>query len=449
MEDKQTRLLTLLSVVLIVLVGLIVFVDPPKDGVDDDDAVKWERIWPEASSDGVNSVALTRGDGQVLSFAHGDAGWTVSGGADSYPADAKKVENLIDGVLTVETAVDEEGLSGDPTSFGLAPPVAVVSLTRADGSVTTLRIGRDTPVGYGTYVQREEGGPVLRARSRLSGSVGGGEGGTLADFRDRSLVSFVESEVSGISVLRPDLLPCVEGAPATTECGAPLLKLDRDEHGWWLRAPTVARVDEDRIDAMLGELLRLRADAFEPGATLTPALTLELTVGDKRETLSFGPEQMGRLASVPAQPELVRVGAALPEALTEGPEAWLDDALLPVRRSSLTKLQVRLGADALDAERGDAGWSSPQAEQALDALEAVRIDRKLTAEAPTGEVWGSVDLLEGETRKESVKFFQALADGSRVARDDAGGAPFLVSSAELKRLTDALAGDLAPADGAN
>ncbi|MBK8181008.1 MAG: hypothetical protein IPK67_19400 [Planctomycetes bacterium] len=130
------------------------------------------------------------------------------------------------------------------------------------------------------------------------------------------------------------------------------------------------------------------------------------------------------MASAPAQPDVVRLSAALPAALGEDADAWLDAALLPVRATALTRLELKLGADTLSATRGESGWSAPQAANALDALEAVRVDRKLAAEAAAGEAWGTITLWEGETRKESVRVHQALADGARVAQDEAGGLPF-------------------------
>ncbi len=440
MEDKQTRILTLLSVILLVLVGLIVFIDPPKDsGGDDEGEVSWTRIWPDATSDGVQSARLELASGEKLSFEKSEGGWKVTAGGASFAAEDRKVSNLVEDVLTAEIASDEAS-PGDLAAFGLAPPVAIVTLVAGDGKESTLRVGRDTPVGYGTYVQREEGGPVLRARARLSATLGTG----LADFRDKALVRFSESEVSALSLLAtpacaPEAAPCPEPAP---------IKLEKDDHGWWLRAPVQARADGDRVDGLLSALVDLRADAFvaDPSVVVTPDLTLELTVGETRETLTFGPDDGGRVARVPAQPEPVRLGGPLPESLSGDAQSWLDGRLLPVRLSSLTRVDLKLGDATLSAERAEAGWSNPQAEGALDALEAARVDRKLVAEAPSGAAWGVLELVEGEARKERVRVHQALADGGRVAVDEAGGAPFVIPAAELKRLTDAMSGLAAPAN---
>ncbi len=49
-----------------------------------------------------------------------------------------------------------------------------------------------------------------------------------------------------------------------------------------------------------------------------------------------------------------------------------------------------------------------------------------------------ITLVEGEARREVVRIHQALADGARVAQDEAGGLPFLIPASELKRLSDAM-----------
>lgn len=442
MDDKQTRLLTWLSVILLGLVALIVFVEPPEGGADEEGAVAWERLWPEAKTESATRIELLRGGEQLLLVEQGED-WKVGlGDATPYLADARKVSTLLDDVLLLETSA-LEGEAGRLEDYGLAPPVAVVTVALEDGGRLALRVGRDTPVGYGTYVQKEEGGPVLRARTRLSGAVGGGPG--LDDLRDARLVDLAESEVRALTIRRA-AAPCASGEPGCVE-PAPAISLARDEHGWWLREPLAARADEDRVDALLGALVDLRAEGFapDPGAGFAPELELSLTVGEAAQTLAFGPDQGGRMVRAPAQPDAARLSAPLPEELTGDAASWLSPALMPVRATTITKLELALGGETLSAERAEGGWSNPGAEPALEALEAVRVDRKVAAPAPSGEAWGSVALSEGETRQEIVKIHQSLPDGGRVAVDQAGGAPFVLPATELARLAASL--KPAPATG--
>jgi len=456
MEDKQTRLLTLLSVILLALVALIVFVDPPKDkgGGDDEDAVSYDRLWPDAKTDGIKAVDLARADGGVLHLTREDTRWKVAEG-DAAPlvADDHKVSTLLDDVLTVEIAKEDTGDAGKAADFGLAPPVAVLTMTAEDGTVYTLRVGRDMPVGYGTYVQKAEGGPISRARTRLSGAIGGGGGAHLADFRDRGLVNVTSADLAAIEIRRPGLGMCEAGA---AECltAPPPLTLRKDDHGWWRDLPSRARVDGDKVDGLLDALDDLKADDFVSGdaANFTPALTVALTTAGGVKTLSFGPEDGGdgRLARAPDQPDAVRVKSKLPEGLTQEPDAWVEGRLLPVRTTTLTKIDLKLGDATLTADRTDNGWSSPAAESELDALEEARVDRTRAVDAASGAAWGQVTLAEGETRQESVKIYQVLPDGGRVAVDEAGGAPFELPAAEIKRLLDGLnpaAAAAAPAGG--
>lgn len=421
MEEKQTRLLTWFSVILLGLIALIVFVDPPEK--KEEGAVSWERLWPDAERADTRGVELRR-DGRALHFAREGERWTVrEGDGPALRADARKVETLIDDVIEVETASDLAAESADAAEFGLAPPVAEVVVTVEDGSTLSLRVGRDTPVGYGTYVQKEEGGPVLRARARLSGSLNGGGVGALSDFRDKALVSFSASDVTGL-VLR----------------GPQALALREDASGWWLDTPVRARADEGKVEELLTALLDLRAEGFvaDPGPEWSPEIAVDVVMGDRTETLAFGPDVDGRVARVPAHADAAMLGSALPEGLTRPAEEWLSGLLLPVRAPTLTKLDLKLGDKTLVAEKAEGAWSLPQAAPTLEAIEAARVDRRTPAEAPQGPPWGWIKLSEGTARAESLSLYQATADGGRVAQDDAGGAPFLLPAAEIQRLSSAM-----------
>lgn len=435
MEDKQTRLLTWLSVILLALVALIVFVEPPKEGADEEGELSWERLFPDAKAENATKIELQRGGETVVMVKEGED-WALSSGARSgLRGDARKIGSLLEDVLLAETSA-LDGDQGDLAAFGLAPPVAVVTVSTSDGASLALRVGRDTPVGYGTYVQKAEGGPVLRARTRLSGAVGGGPG--LDDLRDKTLIDLSAGELGTIGIRRA-APPCASGAPDCLPAPSPIT-LARDEHGWWLREPAAARADGDRVDALLSALSDLRAEGFapDPGAAFAGELELALGVGDQTKTLVFGADQGGRLVRTPLQPDLARLIAPLPEALTADAAAWRSSALLPVRATTLARLEITLGAETLSAERVDGAWSSPAAETALEALEAVRVDRNAAAPAPSGEAWGSVTLSEEPARQEIVKIYQALPDGGRVAVEPAGGAPFALPATEIARLVESL-----------
>lgn len=432
MDEGQNRLLLVLAAALLVVVGFLVLVEPPEKDLGDE-KVKYEELVPDGKVEDIRSFTLTRG-ALVMSFERGEAGWTVrQGEAAPIEADAMKVEDVLADALRVElveTDRGERGMSADLSAFGLAPPVAVLAWSMADGASFTLRVGADSPVGYATYVQTAEGGPVRTTRSRLTAITGGA--GTLDDYRSKAAVKLDPSEVTRLRLSRP---------PAADGSGALDLTLEEDAHGWWQMGAARVRADETRVAALLADLSALEVTGF-PGASATPAepvTTLSAQLGDRSVELSLGAAVDGvRVARVPLHDQPVSLDDALGEALARPAEEWLESRLLPVRSAELSGVEARLGDATLTVERGPEGWTGA-ASDLLEALRAVRVDRRLPAEAPTGEPWGVLRLKQ-DAGGEAVRIHQALADGSRVAIDEAGGPPFLVPAAELDRLREALSG---------
>lgn len=433
MENKQLRLLTWLSAALLALVAVLVFVKPPEK--TEEGAIAWSRTSPDATSDAATAANITLRGGVALSLQKSESGWTVaaSGGA-AVPADAGRVSALLDAVLKLEVAKDSPVApagSADLAAFGLDSPVAEVQISLGEGQTVSLRVGADAPVGYSTYVQTEAGGPVLRARAKLSqvSEVTG-----LDSLRAREITSLSRAQVTGLLL----------------EAGAEPLRISRDDHGWWLEASGGrARADEARVNDLIDALIDARAEAFLAPAPApdSGALRLAVSLGeDAPQIFTFAPPAPdgARAAWVPAHAEPVTLRSpALDEALSRPAADWLDPHLLPVRGATLTDLDLSLGEERLHATRTGDGWSVPQAEALLAALGEVRVDRAAAAPAPEGEPWGALGLAEGESRREGLRLFQEV-EGGRVAQDELGGPTFLLPTSELRRLLDAAATD--PAD---
>ena len=112
MESQPTRLLTVLSVVVIAIVGFLVFVKPPDQKPGDEPAVEWSRAFADATSDAATRVSLNVG-GRVLVLEKHDADWTVAeSGGPALPADRQKVRTLLDNVVNVELSPAVSGSDG-------------------------------------------------------------------------------------------------------------------------------------------------------------------------------------------------------------------------------------------------------------------------------------------------------------------------------------------------
>lgn len=432
MDEGQNKLLLALAAALLAIVAFLVLVDPPeKDLGGGDDKVEYAKLVPDAKAEDVASFSLTRGD-IVLRFARVEGGWTVQQGeAAPIAADDTRVDDLLADALGVELAEDpreDRAAPADLSAFELAPPRAVLTWTMVDGATHSLRVGGDSPVGFSTYVQTTDGGPVRTTRARL-GTITGGTG-TADDFRSREAVALDLADVTGVQLSR---------AASTDGTGGLDLRLEEDPHGWWVAGVPRVRADETRVQDLLADLRALRVSSF-PGASASPAepaTTVRVVEGDQTLELVLGASsEGGRVARVPLHDQPVLLEDDLDATLARGAEGWFEVRLLPIRSAEASGLEVKLGDATLSVDRGPEGWTG-QGAAFLDALRAVRVDRTIAADAPTGEPWGNVRLKHGESG-ESVRIHQVRADGARVVIDEAGGPPFLLPASELARLTEAL-----------
>lgn len=437
MDDKQSKLLMVLAFALAALVSFLIFVEPPEvdegpggaawtealPGIQLTDVVRLEVELPGAAGS-APSVATV-----VAREAAG--GWSMSAPRQAR-ADAEATEGLIRAALRLELGPP---LPAPPAEYGLAPPRALLRIRTADGGEHSVEIGADTPVGTGTYVRVGAGQP--RASRTQIGAMITEQG---ADLRDRRLTDLSQSSVSAVEL----------------QGGAQGLRFSRDAHGWWVeptRDPSLfprTRASGGAVEALISALTTLRADEFiDLPAALPADRALEIRLSDGAQTvaLSLAPDEEGLwMAQSPLQPAPVRLlGEALAPALSKAPPDWFERALLPVRPMRLSKVEAELGGARLEATRTDSGWSDPRVEPLLRALDQAQADRTQgggpAAEAPAS---GTLRLTETGGHTEALTFFGLTESGARSAAEPGRGAPFLVDSATMAALAQALGGGSAP-----
>jgi len=410
MEDKQTRLLMWLGAILLALVAVILVIKPSGDKDEDDG--DFSKVFPDTEAAAVQSLTLTRGEA-TATITRSDSGWKMTAPTE-IEADARRVDALVDSLVHLEAREPMEGAKA--ADFGLEPPKVKVEATLDGDKKLTLDIGADTPVGAGTYIRNATG--IRATRSKLSTTFDKDP----ADFRTREIVRFHASEVTRLTL--------------TPQEGEPVV-LVSDDHGWWVGADGSLRADDEAVRSFLDSLLDLRVDQFGDGPIAPPAgaTRVEVAMGDTTYDVEIGAIEDGKATVVgPVQPGPVIVRVAdLP--LTRLAIGWASTRLVPVRMATVDSIEIHLGDTPWTAQKSDGTWAPVEGSAVLSAIGEVRVDRARPADAPRAE-WGHLTLKEGDTRTETVHLYQEV-DGGRVAREEAGGAPFVLPDTELKRLQDA------------
>jgi hypothetical protein len=423
--ERQNRLLTILATVLLVLVAIAVFAKKPDEDAGDPDAPAQRDLF-ELEADTVQSLTLVNAAGS-LSFAKADGAWKMTAPREG-PVEERRVTEIVDRIADLK--VQEKGFDGALADFGLDEAARVtVTVGTGDGKTLTLYVGRDAPVGYRGYVAESADGPALLASSRVSELVKR----TPDDFRSKEPWKLSTATARRIRI------------EDTAAAGPTAVVLRKDDHGWWL-GDDGPRASTEAVDEWLSRASLLRAESFldgvDPATVGLVAPTTSIVVEDDAgtHTLTLGQrDEAGVAARTDAG--LVRFGADGVDLVKL--DGWVADGLLPIRRTQLDGVDVKLGPKAAQFTRGDGGWldaqgaETPLADALLEALEAAKADRTGAPVALT-ETWGAITLKEGGDRSEGLTIGQELPAGGRAAKDNAGGPPFRLPPETLTALSAAL-----------
>ena len=333
---------------LIVLLGLgayVYFVELPKAKQD---AEKPTVLTFEKES--VDTLTLTYPEREISLQQTAAGEWNLTA-----PIQAKADDTTVNNMLT--TIVDEEVTRSltpqEPTDlalYGLAQPPVVVHLVLQDGTaLPKVSIGKDTPVGFSVYVQKE-GDPQLhltRQAFRL------GLTKQVKELRDKTVLPFERDKVTRITI-------------DTSETSIVLAKTDA---GWTFEHPAPYAVDASAVQTYLSTLEGIQAEDFveQPLLDLSafgldPArLTVSLHLGeDTKRTLSVGDEKSvdagttQRYLKRDDGETLYLVRAGLLKDLSKSVTDFRDQAVVSIPEGKITQVVVtRQGGAGFTLSRGE------------------------------------------------------------------------------------------------
>ena len=151
MDRSQTRLLAVLSA-LVVLVGGALYLQ--KGGEEEIDSEATEEIW-QITPEQVTNISLSRPSGAIELAREGEI-WSVRS-PYSARADEDKISEVLDALASLRKGIPVEGADSHAADFGLGSPPEIHVVLTAGGAEHTLDIGTTAPTGYRTYVRTSAG----------------------------------------------------------------------------------------------------------------------------------------------------------------------------------------------------------------------------------------------------------------------------------------------------
>lgn len=248
--------------IFLALGGYVYFVELPRE---EEEAQKKKLL--AFDKDAVAAVSLTYPD-RSLHLKKDEAGeWRLTQPVE-VEADEVTVSNLVNAIAEAEVNRVLEDGTQNLALYGLDKPAVKLEVTLRDGTkLPRIAIGKDTPVGFSVYVQKE-GDPKIFLTPQAFRL---GMTKEVKDVRDKTIVAFEPGEVKKIELRKADQE----------------IVLRKHDTGWVLEKPVSDKADDTQVQSFLSSVRGMRAQDFveQPASPLQeyglapPQLTVSLTVG--------------------------------------------------------------------------------------------------------------------------------------------------------------------------
>lgn len=413
-ENKQTKLLTVMAAVLVILVLVIRFVEPPEDKPEGPAPVVTTGL-VEVQPDQVDRLTLITPEGTLLA-ERSEGGWLIVEPAQARGDDAalEDLVRLMDGLQAESPLV-----GADPGRYGLDDPAATLVLTTRDGLEHRLEAGIDSPMGVKGYV-RFNGGDVQVSSSQPRATLAR----PFEVYIDRRVVSVASSAVSVLSWTSPDEF----------ESSWTLNK--RGDH-WFL--PDGRRAKDGAVEGLLAMVTSMRFESIDAqaqdGEGVARASMIWQDELGERGIVFLGQSPLGMRIRAPDG----RTGTIGDfEAMAFTSEQLLEDRLVPIYPSGLQRMEIHLdGQSATWTLGADGSWlrdGQPDPGQGRAVFEIATSaggDRVTPVPTPSDST-GWVELDNGY---ETVRVTLAQEhQGGRVAVPADGEPPFWAPSSSVDLL---------------
>lgn len=314
------------------------------------------------NADDATALTLQYGDREIA-LVKQDATWRLTKPLEA-AADDMAVKNLLRAIAEADVKKTIDDPPADLLPFGLAPPFVIVTVSTAAGELPALEVGKNTAVSYSTYVRRADGPTVYLTGSAFRTGVDK----QVTDLRDKSIVSYVESDIDTVALVGP----------------GGRVELVKEDGNWWIAEPSRYRADNAAVRSLLSTVRNLRATEFandNPSPDdlaaygLEPpqrSLTFRGANGGSPVQLDVGKEtEQGLYIKAGDRPTTFIVGKWLGSELDKGVNELRDKTLLSFDPATASRIEVaRADGNGFTLESTDGRWVLASSDQPLNAASA-------------------------------------------------------------------------------
>jgi Domain of unknown function (DUF4340) len=333
-------------ILLIIAVGLgayIYFVELPKATQE---AKKKNLL--DFTADNVTEVTLTYPDRTIVLDKKDDK-WRLTKPLDA-AADDTSVHNLINAIAGCEVKRELDKPEKDLSIYGLDKPNPTIKVRLKDKELPTILVGKNTPVGFSTYVSLDDDKKIRLTSS----SFKSGMDKQVKDLRDKTILAFADDEVTQIGV---------HGSHQSFD-------LTKKDNQWSIDQPASYPADAATVRSYLSTLRSMRAIDFpaEQAQDLTPygleapRLAVVLHLGkNEQKTLLVGKENEKKeiFVKVAETPTIYTVSNWVFRDLDKNLKDFRDKTILAFDQDAVRAVEVKYadGRSVKLVRSQDGKWS--------------------------------------------------------------------------------------------
>jgi hypothetical protein len=278
-------------------------------------------------------------------------------------ADESSTKNLIRAIAECEIKRRLDEVPGDLKPFGLDAPDVVIRVKLESGELPEIRVGKTTPVGFSTYIQRADDPKVLLTSSAFHS----GMEKQVRDLRDKQILRFEDADVRKIAVVGPDRD----------------ILLVRAGDDWKIEQPRAYAADTSTVRSFLSSLRAARATDFpdenpadlQPYGLDMPRLAVTLFVGkdeDRKEILIGKEAKEDKLyVKSSSRPTVYEVNDWVYHDLDKKLNDFRDKTVLAFDKDAITEVAiVPSDGESFTLQRKDKTWHLSGAQEQVDATKA-------------------------------------------------------------------------------
>lgn len=316
----------LLALIFAALAGYLYFVEIDKAAEE----AKKKTLFT-FDTEAVIGVTLVYPD-RTIEVKRSDGKWRLTQPVDDL-ADEPTVTNLVRAIADCEVKSTLDDVPTDLAPFGLDKPKVEVKVALKDRELPAIKVGKNTPVGFSTYIQRADEPKVyLTAAAFASGTDK-----QVKDMRDKQILTVDDDAIRRFTVERP---------------GSKIV-LKKTEQEWLLEEPISGPADASTVRSFLSTVKALRATDFAAEQTTDLAafgldqpkiaVTLYGDKEDDQKQILIGKEndKQDVFVKVAARPIVYTAGSFVQRDLNKSVNDFRDKTVLAFSTEAVTGIDVQ------------------------------------------------------------------------------------------------------------